>query len=135
MAVPGAASAQTNASRPGTLNAGSVVIEATGAYTGALVNGLEVVATCDASAEGAVSAIVIDKCWLTNKSTNHPSTAPGTTTTSNFVESESTLNFQLCWHAYAIPLLDPLNVATTSGCATGILPTGGGIGSSTSQNF
>ena len=125
------ASADTGSATP----TGKVVIEATGAYTGALVNGLTIAADCTAVAEGAVSAIVIDKCYLTNQTSYHPSTAPGNATTSVFTTTESTLNFQLCWHAYAIPLTDPLHPATASGCATGLLPGGlGGGGISEGSN-
>jgi len=109
---------------------GKVVLEATGAYTGALVNGLTIAANCTAAAEGAVSAVVIDKCYLTNQTTQHPATGPGNAATSVFTTTETTLDFKLCWHAYAIPLTDPLHPATASGCATGLLPGlpgGGGI--------
>jgi len=114
---------------------GKVVVEATGAYTGALVNGLTVVADCSAVAVGAVSAVVLDRCYLTNQSANHPGTGPGNVATSAFTTTENSLDFKLCWHAYAIPLTDPLHPATTSGCTSGLVPGSlGGGGVSVGQN-
>jgi hypothetical protein len=106
--------------------AGTVAITVTGAYTGVFVSGLQIVANCDAVAAGAVSAIVIDQCYLTSNGINHPSTLPGNATSSNFVERVGTLEFTLCFHAYAIPITDPTHPAVAGGCAT--LNTGGAGG-------
>lgn len=134
-AVPAAPASANN------LGPDSVAITITGAYTGVLVNGLQVVATCDAVAAGAVSAIVIDQCYITSNLVNHPSTAPLNATSSNFVERVTTLEFALCYRAYAIPILNPTNPAVASGCTSDItggsdadLSGLGGLGSSTATN-
>jgi hypothetical protein len=101
-----------------------VGITITGAYTGVFVSGLQIVASCDAVAVGAVSAIVIDQCVLTSNRINHPSTLPGNATSSNFVERVTTLDFTLCFHAYAIPIDAPTDPVDAGGCA---LVTGDGI--------
>lgn len=107
---------------------GSVTITITGEYTGVLVNGLQVIGSCEAVAVGAVSAIVIDECYLTsNPETNYASTAPGNATASAVSERVTTLDFTLCYHAYAIPMTDPLNPAEAGGCADG-LPVASGVG-------
>lgn len=111
-----------------------VAVEATGAYTGVLVNGLTIAANCTAVAEGLVSAVVIDKCYLTNQGIQHPATAPGNVATSVFTTTVSTLDFRLCWHAYAIPVLDPLNHATTQGCTNGLPGSLAGGGASLGTN-
>lgn len=123
----------------------SVAITITGVYTGVLVNGLQVAANCTAVAVGAVSAIVIDKCQLVIEgwpSTNHPATMPLNAATSAFVERVTTLDFTLCYSAYAIPMTNPTNPARASGCTSGItggtnaldLSGLGGLGSSTATN-
>jgi hypothetical protein len=132
-ATPASASSATSA-------AGTVAITVTGTYTGVFVGGLQIVANCDAVAGGAVSAIVIDQCYLTSNNINHPSTLPGNATTSNFVERVTTLDFNLCFHAYAIPITDPTHPASARGCAN--LNTGGisggsgvaGLGTATGTN-
>jgi hypothetical protein len=122
---------------------GRVAITVTGAYTGVFVSGLQIAANCDAVAVGAVSAIVIDRCYLTSNGIQHPSTAPGNATASAFVERVYTLQFNLCFSAYAIPMTDPTNPVRASGCAD--VNTGGtsntvdlsglaGLGSATATN-
>jgi hypothetical protein len=109
-AAPASASAPPDTRRP-------VSVTVTGAYTGVFVSGLQIVANCDVAATGAVSAVVIDQCYLTSNSTNHPATAPGNASAIGFVERVDTLDFTLCFHAYAIPMLDPTHPVGASGCA------------------
>ena len=103
------------------LAGGGTAMSASASPTDASISGKVVVE--------ATSAVVIDKCYLTNQTTQNPATGPTNVATSAFTTTESSLDFKLCWHAYAIPLLDPLHPATASGCATGLPGSlaGGGV--------
>lgn len=110
-------------------------VTVTGVFTGAFINGLQISANCDAVAAGAVSAIVIEECYLTSNGIQHPATAPLNAAASAFVERVNTLEFQLCFRAYAIPMLDPTRPAEAEGCTDGLpvngLPVGSGTATAT----
>jgi hypothetical protein len=109
-AAPASANQTPDTRRP-------VSVTVTGAYTGVFVSGLQIIASCDIAATGAVSAVVIDECYLTSNGVNHPATLPGNAAGTAFVERVDTLNFTLCFHGYAIPILDPTHPVGASACA------------------
>lgn len=99
-----------------------VQIYATGQY--ARITGSEVAGACAAVAVGAVSALVLDQCYLTSGSTSFLPAGPtvGPAVVAVFTGQVHTPDVSLCYHAYAVPLLDPTNVVAVSGCSGG-LPT------------
>ena len=112
-------------------------VTVTGVFSGVFLNGLQITASCEAVAAGAVAATVIEECYITSNGVQHPSVAPLNATASAFVEQVDTLQFQLCFRAYAIPMLDPTRPAVASGCTGGGLPIGGlpaGSGFATATN-
>jgi hypothetical protein len=103
-----------------------------GVAAGVFLNGLIIQATCEADVQGEVAATVIDQCYLTSNNVNHPEALPGNAVASTFREQVFTLDFQLCYHAYTIPLATPTEPVELSGCAGDPLPQGlGYIGAGT----
>ena len=96
-----------------------VVVTGTGTTAGVFLNGLQINASCVIEATGPVAATVLTMCRLVGnpEGENHPIAAPGPVAASSFVERVTTLDFQLCWAGYAIPITDPEATLPISGCA------------------
>jgi hypothetical protein len=112
--------------------ADDVRLVTTGVTAGVFVDGLRISGTCSATAVGVVTAVVITECRLVRadgKSTdNHPGSGFANSAVSTFSETINTLDFQLCYQAYAIPTLDPTNpVYSGRRCGTPVLDLPAGV--------
>lgn len=95
-------------------------ITGTGFFAGAFVSGLQISATCTVATTVPSSATTVDQCWIEENGVpgpNHPATLSGNAAASTFVQQVHTLDFRLCYHAYAIPMLDPTSPIEIADCA------------------
>lgn len=98
--------------------AGTYTVTMTGATTGVFLNGLQIVAACAITSTGVVAASVVESCYLEGTGgDSHSAALSGNAAAVGFTQRVYTLEFQLCYSGYVVPVTDPAAQHRVSDCA------------------
>lgn len=99
--------------------AGTYKVSMTGTTAGVFLNGLQISGTCAIVSTGVVAATVIESCYLRGTGgASHSIALPGNAAAVTFTQRVSTLDFQLCYSGYVVPVTDPAARYPVAGCAS-----------------